>query len=113
MALSVQGDLYFATYVVGEEPGHDDRCRSWTDETMHRLEPFSAGCYLGDSDLAVRPGRFMSDAAWDRFRRVRAARDPERLFAGYDCRAENALNSDEPASNTESTLNRAPERHQP
>jgi hypothetical protein len=114
MALSVQGDLYFATYVVGEEPGHDDRCRSWTDDTMRRLEPFSAGCYLGDSDLAVRPGRFMSDAAWDRFRRVRAARDPGLLFAGYDCRDEGALNSAEPASNrTESTLNRAPERHQP
>ena len=51
MALSVQSDLYFATYVVGEEPAQDDLCRSWTDDTMRRLEPFSAGCYLGDSDL--------------------------------------------------------------
>jgi FAD binding domain len=99
MALSVQTDLYFATYVVGEEPAQDDLCRSWTDDTMRRLAPFSAGCYLGDSDLAVRPDRFMSDAAWDRFRQVRAARDPGRLFAGYDCPDESALNRAEPAPN--------------
>ena len=101
MALSVQSDLYFATYVVGEEPAQDDLCRSWTDDTMRRLEPFSGGCYLGDSDLTIRPDRFMSDAAWDRFRRVRAARDPARLFAGYDCADESALNR------AESALNRA------
>jgi hypothetical protein len=99
MALSVQTDLYFATYVVGEEPAHDDLCRSWTDDTMRRLAPFSAGCYLGDSDLTVRPDRFMSDAAWARFRQVRAARDPGRLFAGYDCPDESALNRAESALN--------------
>ena len=57
-----------------------------------RLAPFSAGCYLGDSDLTVRPDRFMSDAAWDRFRAVRDARDPGRVFVGYDCADESALN---------------------
>jgi len=93
MALSVQSDLYFATYVVGEEPGQDAACRSWIDETMRRLEPFSAGCYLGDSDLNIRPDRFMSDAAWGRFRQIRAARDPGRLFVGYDCADESALNA--------------------
>jgi len=93
MALSVQSDLYFATYVVGDEPGQDGLCRSWIDERMRRLAPFSAGCYLGDSDLTVRPDRFMSDAAWDRFRQIRAARDPGRLFAGYDCADESVLNA--------------------
>ncbi|MGD0703892.1 MAG: FAD-binding protein [Trebonia sp.] len=93
MALSVQSDLYFASYVVCEEPAEDAACRSWLDETMRRLEPFSAGCYLGDSDLTIRPGRFMSDGAWDRFRAVRAARDTGRLFAGYDCADESALNA--------------------
>ena len=92
MALSVQSDLYFATYVVGESPSQDGRCRTWVDDTMRRLGPFSAGCYLGDSDLNVRSGRFMSDAAWDRFRRIRAARDPGRLFVGYDCPDETVLN---------------------
>jgi FAD/FMN-containing dehydrogenase len=116
MALSVQTDLYFATYVVGEEPAQDDLCRSWTDDTMRRLAPFSAGCYLGDSDLTIRPDRFMSDAAWDRFRQIRAARDPERLFAGYDCPDESALNRaapDEPhpGDHTEHQTEHS-ERHQ-
>jgi hypothetical protein len=93
MALSVQGDIYFASYVVGETPDSDSLCRSWLDDTMRRLEPFSAGCYLGDSDLTVRPDRFMSDAAWDRFRRIRADRDPGLLFAGYDCADESVLNT--------------------
>jgi FAD/FMN-containing dehydrogenase len=93
MALSVQSDIYFATYVVCEEPAQDAACRSWIDATMCRLEPFSAGCYLGDSDLTIRPDRFMSDAAWNRFRQIRAARDPARLFAGYACADESALNA--------------------
>jgi FAD/FMN-containing dehydrogenase len=93
MAASVQSDIYFASYVVGEEPARDAACRSWLDDTMRRLEPFSAGCYLGDSDLTIRPDRFMSDAAWDRFRQIRAARDPGRLFVGYDCADEPALNA--------------------
>jgi hypothetical protein len=40
----------------------------------------------------------MSDAAWDRFRQIRAARDPGRLFAGYDCADESALNADRPSA---------------
>jgi FAD/FMN-containing dehydrogenase len=93
MALSVQSDIYFATYVVGESPAQDARSRAWVDDTMRRLAPYSAGCYLGDSDFTVRTDRFMSDAAWERYRQVRAARDPGRLFAGYDCADESALNS--------------------
>jgi FAD/FMN-containing dehydrogenase len=93
MALSVQGDLYFATYVVGESPEQDGRCRSWVSDTMGRLAPFSAGCYLGDSDFTVRADQFMSDAAWDRFQRIRADRDPGGLFCGYDCADTARLNS--------------------
>jgi FAD/FMN-containing dehydrogenase len=92
MALSLQTDIYFATYVVAESAADDARCRGWVDDTMGRLAPFSAGCYLGDSDLAHRPDRFMSDAAWQRFRQIRAARDPAGLFAGYHCADESALN---------------------
>jgi FAD/FMN-containing dehydrogenase len=93
MALSVQSDIYFATYVVGETPAEDGECRSWVDDTMSRLAPFSAGCYLGDSDLTVRPDRFMSDAAWERLSQVRADRDPGGLFPGYDCADPALLNT--------------------
>jgi len=83
MALSVQTDLYFATYVVCESPSQDALCGSWVAAAMDRLQPFSVGCYLGDSDLRRRPDRFMSDPAWDRFLQIRDARDPSHLFAGY------------------------------
>jgi FAD/FMN-containing dehydrogenase len=93
MAVSLQTDIYFATYVVCEDDSQDDLCRSWVDNTMSRLEPFSPGCYLGDSDFCVRPARFMTDEAWERFHSIRAARDPDRLFTGYLCADESALNT--------------------
>jgi FAD/FMN-containing dehydrogenase len=93
MALSVQTDLYFATYVVGEDQAQDAACRKFVDAVMARLEPFSPGCYLGDSDLEVRPERFMSDEAWDRYQAIRADRDPERRFAGYLTADEATLNT--------------------
>jgi FAD/FMN-containing dehydrogenase len=83
MALSVQTDLYFAAYAIGESAGDDARCRSWLDGVMDRVAPHSAGCYLGDSDLAVRPDRIMSAAAWSRFRQIGAVRDPDGRFPGY------------------------------
>jgi hypothetical protein len=93
MALSVQSDIYFATYVVCESPAQDVSCRAWVSDTMSRLAPFSAGCYLGDSDFTVRTDRFMSDAAYDRFLRIRADRDPGGLFCGYDCADPALLNA--------------------
>jgi FAD/FMN-containing dehydrogenase len=82
MAVSLETDIYFATYVVGSGHGEDALCRNWTDATMRRLEPFSPGCYIGDSDRAVRPAPFVSEPAMDRLRRICAAWDPDRLFGG-------------------------------
>jgi FAD binding domain len=93
MALSVQTDMYFATYVVCEDQEQDAVCRDFVDATMARLEPFSPGCYLGDSDFTVRPDRFMSDEAWDRYQAIRADRDPRRRFAGYLTADEATLNT--------------------
>jgi hypothetical protein len=83
MAFSLQSEIYLASYVVWEQPEDDERCVGWLAGAMADLEPVTVGQYLGDSDLSRRPARFMSDAAWARFRAIRAARDPERLFVGY------------------------------
>ena len=83
MAVSLETDIYFASYVVGSDPAEDAACRDWVDATMRRLEPFSPGCYLGDSDFTIRPAPFMSDQAWVRLQRLRAAWDPDGLFAAY------------------------------
>ncbi|MET8234304.1 FAD-binding protein [Micromonospora sp. NPDC005298] len=83
MAVSLPSDLYFAAYVIGQTTAEDAHCRSWLDVTMSRVAAYSAGCYLGDSDLTVRPDRIMSDAAWLTFQQIRATRDPEGRFPGY------------------------------
>jgi FAD/FMN-containing dehydrogenase len=93
MALSVQTDIYFATYVVCDNQEQDAACRDFVEAAMARLEPFSPGCYLGDSDFTVRPDKFMSDEAWARYQAVRARRDPERRFAGYLTADEATLNT--------------------
>lgn len=83
MALSLQSDLYFATYVVSDDPAQDAACRAWTDATMAQLEPHSIGCYIGDSDFARRPDQFMSDDAFARLGRIRADRDPDGRFPDF------------------------------
>jgi FAD/FMN-containing dehydrogenase len=93
IARSVQTDIYFATYVVCESPEQDACCREFVDATMARLEPFSPGCYLGDSDFTVRPDRFMSDEAWNTYQAIRDSRDPQRRFAGYLTADEATLNT--------------------
>ena len=93
MALSMQTDIYFATYVVCDDQEQDAACRDFVEAAMARLEPFSPGCYLGDSDFTARPDKFMSDEAWARYQAVRARRDPQALFAGYLTADEATLNT--------------------
>jgi FAD/FMN-containing dehydrogenase len=83
MAVSLQSDIYFATYVVASDESDDATCRAWVDDTMRRVEPYSPGCYLGDSDFTVRRAPFMSGEAWRRLQAIRADRDPSGLFPGY------------------------------
>jgi hypothetical protein len=52
-------------------------------QAMADLEPVTVGQYLGDSDHTRRQVRVLSDPAWERLGRIRAERDPDRLFAGY------------------------------
>ncbi len=83
MAFSRQAEIYFASYVVWEHEGDDDRYRTWLRERMAALPPATDGCYLGDSDFQVRPTKFLSDEAWPRFAALRDRYDPDRTFVGY------------------------------
>jgi FAD/FMN-containing dehydrogenase len=83
MAFSRQAEIYFAAYVVWEDPAEDERYRSWLRERMAALHPVTDGCYLGDSDFQVRPTKFLSDEAWSRFAALRDQYDPDRTFVGY------------------------------
>ncbi|MEU6807397.1 hypothetical protein, partial [Streptomyces neyagawaensis] len=45
------------------------------------------------SDLATRQVRLLSDAAWERPKKIRAERDPHGLFVGYLADERGALNA--------------------
>jgi FAD/FMN-containing dehydrogenase len=83
MALSLQTDVYLATYAVYDDPAQDRRARGWLNGVMAHLEPVTAGQYLGDSDLSNRPLTFLGAAQWERLRKIRADRDPDGLLHGY------------------------------
>jgi len=83
MAFSLQSEVYLASYVLWEDEADDEANQAWLRDVMADLEPVTAGQYLGDGDLSRRQVKFMSDEAWARLREIRAARDPEGLFAGY------------------------------
>jgi hypothetical protein len=83
MALSLQADLYFASYVVWKDQSDDQRCRNWLARQMRRLEPLTEGLFLADSDFTARPARFLSPINWQRLEALRARYDPDGLFHSY------------------------------
>lgn len=93
MAFSVQSEIYLASYVLWTDPAEDEQHRAWLDRAMADLEPVTVGQYLGDSDLAHRQLRFLSDDAWERLLKIRAERDPDELFVGYLAGADGATNA--------------------
>jgi hypothetical protein len=83
MALSLQTEIYLATYVPWQDADDDNRNRGWLSTVMQTMQPVTAGQYLGDSDLATRDVKFMADENWARLKKVLAKWNPERLFVGY------------------------------
>ena len=77
MAFSLQSEIYLASYVLWKDPADDDANREWLRQAMTDLEPVTVGQYLGDSDLATRQLRFMSEENWRRLQEIRAVRDPD------------------------------------
>jgi FAD/FMN-containing dehydrogenase len=88
MAFSLQTEVYVSTYTVsaheGDDAEGDDAVRrAWVDEQFRRLEPVTAGQYLGDSDLSHRQVKFLADDNFARLQKIRAERDPDGLFVDY------------------------------
>jgi FAD/FMN-containing dehydrogenase len=92
MALSLQADLYFASYVLWKDEADDEVCRAWLAEQMRRIEPVSEGLFLADSDFTKRPAKFISDANWERLEKLRAHYDPNGLFHAYLAEPGTSLN---------------------
>jgi FAD/FMN-containing dehydrogenase len=83
MALSLQSEFYFASYVIWKDAANDEASRAWLAEQMRRIEPFSAGLFLADADFTRRSAKFLSAAHWMRLEQIRTRYDPNRLFHTY------------------------------
>ncbi|KAI9732770.1 MAG: hypothetical protein M1834_003708 [Cirrosporium novae-zelandiae] len=83
MALSVQSDHYFAFYGVWKDQADDNRCQTWTKETMKEIERHSVGAYLGDSDFQVRKTRYWGKEQGKKLMELRRKWDPEGRICGY------------------------------
>ncbi|MFF5148079.1 FAD-binding oxidoreductase [Streptomyces sp. NPDC013157] len=93
MAFSLQSEIYLASYVLWEDEEEDARNQAWLAAAMAELQPVTVGQYLGDSDLARRQLRFVSDASWERLRKIITVRDPDGLFVGYLAGPDGAANA--------------------
>src|SRR5712691_2397264 len=83
MAMSLRTDLMIGSYVIYEHERDDEAYRRWTLDAMRPLEPFTVGQYWGDSDQLHREVKTLTDEAWARLQEIRAARDPDGVFANY------------------------------
>jgi len=92
MALSLQSELYFAIYTVWNDPADDTRCREWLHNQMTRMQAFSDGLYLGDSDLPMRPAKFMATESFQKLEELRVKYDPDRRICSYRRHPQHALN---------------------
>ncbi|KAL2678424.1 hypothetical protein Neosp_009170 [[Neocosmospora] mangrovei] len=83
MALSMQTDHYFATYVISEDESEDDKCQSWVTKIMDQIKSKSDGAYLGDSDFQKRLTRFWGQEQGKRLMDIRKKWDSRGTIAGY------------------------------
>lgn len=95
MALSLQSEVYCASYIVYESPEQDRPFREWLSARMGEMEPVTVGQFLGDSDQTSRQVQFMGAEQWKRFHAIRAKYDPDGMFVGYLTKSSRTLNQNE------------------
>ena len=83
MALSVQGDIYFAVYSVWSDPKDDERMLRWPVEQMRKIERFSIGGQMNDENMVGRRERYLSPQAERKLEALRAKHDPNGVFLSY------------------------------
>jgi hypothetical protein len=83
MAYSLEDDLYLALYGAWDDASDDKKYTNFVTERMRAMEPVSTGVQLADENLINRPRPFLSDANYRRLDSIRAALDPDGMFASW------------------------------
>lgn len=58
MAFSLISDHYFAVYAAYDNKEDDDKWVSWLQQTMKRVEPYSIGTFIGETDFLIRKSKY-------------------------------------------------------
>jgi FAD/FMN-containing dehydrogenase len=83
MALSMQGPIYVATYVLWDDPGRDEEMEAWPPARMRELSDISSGGQMNDENMLRNPQRYFSPEAYEKLERLRDHHDPKRRFASF------------------------------
>ena len=92
MAFSMQTEVYMSIYCLWKESEDDNKCSQWVKEQIEKIEPVTAGQYLGDSDLTVHQRQFLSPENYAKLERIRAKYDPNGRFHSYLAKPNIVLN---------------------
>ena len=89
-AFGLRGNRYFGSYAFWDDAAMDETYRGWVRQVMESAGPFSAGGYIGETDLAAVPDRaercFLPEA-WERLKALKLKLDPDDVFYSYLTRA--------------------------
>jgi len=86
VAYSMGGAMFLGAFAGWEAPEDDQANRAWVREIAGKLEPFTVGHYVGETDLtadANRPSRCYSPAAWQRLLELNRTLDPSAVFHSF------------------------------
>lgn len=83
IAFSMQSDIYMSMYNLWEDPGDDAYNERWVRAQMKRIQPYTVGQYLGDSDFTAHQRQFMSVEHYQTLEQIRAKYDPQGRFHSY------------------------------
>ena len=83
MALSVQDDIFIATYTLWTDPAQDEEMMRWPVAQMQELEDLSTGGQLNDENLLYHPQNYLSLEANNKLERLRDKYDPNRVFETF------------------------------
>jgi FAD/FMN-containing dehydrogenase len=85
-AFGLRGSRYFGSYAFWDDPAMDETYRGWVRQVMDTAQPFAAGGYIGETDLAAAPDRaercFLPEA-WARLKALKLKLDPDDVFYSY------------------------------
>jgi FAD/FMN-containing dehydrogenase len=86
MAFSPLGRVHVGCYAMWADRTADEANLAWLREMVAGAEPFAAGHYVGEADLAAGSARArhsFTPAAWERLQSLRARYDPDEVFETY------------------------------